>query len=175
MTALTDFIQGSLDQLHSWWDDALGGLTPEQLAFRPADGGNHIGFIAWHVVRTEDNVVQFVLQDRKPTVWLQGGYDEKFGLHRTAQGTGMAPEEARALQLPPVDDWMPYQRAVWQATTEWLGAQSDAGLERTVRVNPFGDIPLLTAMRQIVVNHGFLHLGEAHHLRALQGLKTTPF
>jgi hypothetical protein len=88
MAGLIDFIRDSFEHLHSWWDDALADLTPDQLHYVPDHHGNHIGFIAWHVVRTEDNLVQFVFQNRTPTIWLQGGYDAKFGLHRTSQGTG---------------------------------------------------------------------------------------
>lgn len=175
MPALIDFIRDSLEHLHSWWDDALGDLTPEQLHYVPDHCGNHIGFIVWHVVRTEDNLVQFVFQNRTPTIWLQGGYDAKFGLHRTSQGTGMTAEEAEALRLPALSQWMEYQNAVWQATGAWLGTQSEADLLRVVRINPFGEQTIVWALRSMILNHGFIHLGEAHHLRALQGLKTTPF
>jgi hypothetical protein len=38
---------------------------------------------------------------------------------------------------------------------------------------PFGDITVLTAIRNAIVNHGFLHLGQVGHLRKLQGLKSS--
>ena len=174
MSTLKEFARESLQQLHAWWDDAVSDLSPEQLHFIPDGKGNHIGFLVWHVVRTEDNLVQFIFRDRTPTVWLQGGYDQRFGLHRTAQGTGMTHEEATGLRLPPVDQWMEYQRNVWQATMEWFDGLDENSLQRTVRVMPFGEIPMSMGLRQVIINHGFIHLGEAHHLRTLQGLKTTP-
>ncbi len=175
MSSLIAFARDSLKQLHDWWDETVEDLTPEQMHYVPDGKGNHIGFIAWHAVRTEDNLVQFIFRERTPTVWLQGGYDQKFGLHRTAQGTGMAPEEARDMRLPAVDQWMEYQRAVWKATMEWLDGLDEASLQRTLRIMPFGEVPAVMGLRQVIINHGFLHLGEAHHIRALQGLKTTPF
>src|SRR5262245_11247163 len=120
-----DFIRDSIHQQHEAWDQAMSDLTPDQMHFRPNGQGNHIGFIAWHYVRTEDNLVQFVFQNRKPTVWLEGGYDQKFGLPRTAQGTGMPPEEAARMRLPSVEQWMAYQRAVWQATDAWLNSVTE--------------------------------------------------
>ncbi len=78
-----DFIRSSLKQMHNMYNDAIGDLTPGQMSWRANDKGHPISFILWHYVRTEDNIIQFVLQ-RKPTVWLEGGWDEKFGLHRTA-------------------------------------------------------------------------------------------
>src|SRR3989442_2968954 len=91
-----DFIRSSLKQLHNMYNDAIGDLTPGQMSWRANDKGHPISFIPWHHARTEDNIIQFVLQ-RKPTGWLEGGRDAKFGLHRTGPGTGMSLADA-----PPV-------------------------------------------------------------------------
>jgi hypothetical protein len=168
-----DFIRDSIHQQHEAWDKAISDLTLDQMHFRPNGQGNHIGFIAWHYVRTEDNIVQFVFQHRKPTVWLEGGYDQKFGLPRTAQGTGMPTDEAARMRLPSVEQWMAYQRAVWQATDAWLDSVTEEDLMRVVRIMPFGEITVMTAVRIPIVNHGFMHLGQAQHLRTLQGLKAS--
>jgi hypothetical protein len=172
-----DVISESLRGLHSQWDEAVSDLTPEQLAWRP-DGpgsqGNHIAFTTWHAVRTVDNVVRFILQDRRPTVWLEGGFDQKFGLDRIAQGTGMPPEQAAAFRLPALPDWMEYQRGVWKACEESLSNMSDADLEKPVTVRPLGEMPARRALMNVCVTHCFTHLGEVYHLRALMGLKTTP-
>jgi DinB superfamily len=173
MAMVLDFIRDSIRQQHEGWDKAISDLTLEHMHFRPNGLGNHIGFIAWHYVRTEDNIVQFIFQNRKPTVWLEGGYDQKFGLPRTAQGTGMPPEEAASMRLPSVEQWMTYQRAVWQATDAWLDAVTEADLQRTVRFAPFGEVTVMTAVRIPIVNHGFTHLGQVQHLRKLQGLKAS--
>ncbi len=172
MSMLIDFIRESIEPQHTQWDDAVSDLTPEQMHYRP-NAGNHIGFIVWHYVRTEDNVVQFIFQNRKPTVWVQGGYDQAFGLPRTAQGTGMPAEEAFRLRLPPAEQWMAYQRAVWQATDGWLASATEEELQRQVRILPFGEIPIQRAVRQILIGHGFMHLGQVYHLRTLQGLQST--
>jgi DinB superfamily len=168
-----DFIRDSIHQQHEAWDKAISDLTLDQMHFRPNGQGNHIGFIAWHYVRTEDNIVQFVFQHRKPTVWLEGGYDQKFGLPRTAQGTGMPADEAARMRLPSVEQWMAYQRAVWQATDAWLDSATEEDLRRVVRIMPFGEITVMTAVRIPIINHGFMHLGQAQHLRTLQGLKAS--
>ena len=100
MAIVLDFIRDSIQQQHEAWDKAISDLTPDQMHFRPNGQGNHIGFIAWHYIRTEDNLVQFVFQHRKPTVWLAGGYDQTFGLPRTAQGTGMPLRKRHACSCP---------------------------------------------------------------------------
>jgi hypothetical protein len=104
-------------------------------------------------------------------VWIEGGYDQKFGLPRTAQGTGMPLADAAQLRLPAVDQWLAYQRAVWQATDSWLHSLTEADLQRQVSFKPLGDTTVMTAMRIPIVNHGFQHLGQVQHLRQLQGLR----
>lgn len=172
--SVAELLRGSVAALHVQLDEAVQGLSAEQLHWRPMDKGNHIAFIIWHYVRTEDNVVQFVLQDRKPTVWLEEGWDQRFGLDRIAQGTGWNPEQAVALRLPSAEEWLAYQRAVWQASDAYLGSVGDGELERRVRIAGFGEIPARQALTTILVTHGFTHLGEIHHIRTLLGLKTTP-
>jgi hypothetical protein len=171
MAIALELIRDSIQQQHDAWDRALSDLTPDQIHFRPNDQGNHIGFIAWHYVRTEDNIVQFIFQNRKPTMWIEGGYDQKFGLPRTAQGTGMPHAEAAQMRLPALDGWMSYQGSVWQATTAWLNGLTEADLQRIVSFKPFGDITVMTAIRIPILNHGFMHIGQVQHLRQLQGLK----
>jgi len=171
MTVALELIRDSIQQQHEAWDKVLSDLTADQMHFRPNGQGNHIGFIAWHYVRTEDNIVQFIFQQRRPTMWITGGYDQKFGLPRTAQGTGMTQAEAAQMRLPVLEQWMTYQASVWQATAAWLNDVTEVDLQRIVSFKPFGDITVMTAIRIPILNHGFMHIGQVQHLRQLQGLK----
>ncbi len=165
-----DFIRGSLKQLHRSYDEAIADLSPEQLHWRANDHGHPISFVLWHYVRTEDNIIQFVLQ-RKPTVWIEGGWYEKLALHRTAQGTGMSLEDAQNLRIDALDDWRGYQTAVWETTDAFLAAADDAMLEQTTTVKPLGEMPVQNAIGMMCLTHGFTHLGEVQHVRGLVGLK----
>ena len=171
MTTIAEFLQQALRNQHGQVDQAVQELTPEQLHWLPPDSPvNHIGFTLWHYVRTEDNIVQFILQNRKPTVWIEGGYVERFGLDRIAQGTGMSTEDAHALRLPPIDQWLEYQRAVWQATDGYLSSVDDEALERMVTVKPLPEMPARQALGGITLAHGHSHFGEICVMRVLQGL-----
>lgn len=166
----TDFIRASLRQMHSQYDDSIGDLTDEQLHWRANEKGLPVSFVLWHYVRTEDNIINFVLQ-RKPTVWTEGGWDEKFGLHKSAQGTGMSHEDAQNLRLSSKGDWLAYQRGVWQATEEYLLSLDDEALMAPITVKPLGEMPVQNALGNMCLTHGFTHLGEIQHLRGLMGLK----
>jgi hypothetical protein len=171
---LTEFLGGTIRNEHNMLDQAVRELTAEQVHYvPPGTSANHIGFTLWHYVRTEDNIVQFILQDRKPTVWVAGGYHERWGLEKVAQGTSMPVETAQSMRLPAMSDWMEYQQSVWQATDGYLSSIDDSALERLVKVMPFGEIPTHRALSMPVLTHGHGHLGEICVLRVLQGLPSS--
>lgn len=164
------FIRGSLRQLHNSYDDAVRDLTDEQFHWRANEFGVSAAFILWHFVRTEDNIIQYVLQG-KPTIWIEGGWDQKFGLHRTAQGTGMSLEDAQSLRITDMASFLEYMQAVWQATDTYLAGVTDEQLQEKTIVKPLGEMRVQDAIGNMCLTHGFTHLGEIAHIRGLLGLK----
>jgi hypothetical protein len=163
-----------LRRLHEALDKSLEGLTHEQLYAIPAGHpkANTIAWNLWHYVRTEDNVVRFVLQNRRPTVWVEGGYPEKLGLqalHPAAQGTGMSTAEAQALRLGDVRLFAEYMKKVWASTDEYLAQVKPEELERVVPMKFVGDMPVVRVLAFVGVTHGFTHFGEIELARTLVG------
>jgi hypothetical protein len=165
-----DFIRDSIRRLHSEYNHALSGLTAEQVHWRANDQGLPIAFVLWHYVRTEDNVINYVLQGR-PTIWLERGLHETYGLHKAAQGTGMTLQEAQSIRLEPFDLFLDYVSAVWRATEDFLASKGEAYLDERTMVKPLGEMPVRTAVGQMCLTHGFTHLGEIAYLRGLLGLR----
>lgn len=160
----------SLRSMHSLLDKAVEGMTAEQFNFRPHEGGVSAFFSLWHYVRTEDNIVNFVTQGR-PTVWLNGGYNEYFGLPRNGQGTGMTEDEANAVQVQDVPKWLEYQKGVWEATDGYLAAMSPEEFEtRRVTIKPVGEMSLWDGIFGMCLSHGYRHVGEIEYVRGVQGI-----
>jgi len=172
MLSAAEFIHAGLTQLHKNFDKAVSDLSPEQLHTVP--GGhpkaNTIAFVLWHYVRTEDNVVRYVIQDRRPTVWVEGGYGEKLGLHPAAQGTGMSAADAQALRIKDVALFKDYMRQVWASTDELFGSGNAAVLDKTVVVRPLGEMPAIRALGNVCFGHGQAHFGEVELARTLIGV-----
>ncbi len=165
-----DVMRNGLRNVHGMLDTAVDGMTADQLNFRAAEGGISAFFSLWHYVRTEDNIVNFVVQHRN-TVWLEGGYDERFGLPRTAQGTGMTDEEALAVRIEDVDGWLEYQRGVWAATDAYLEGLDPASMEEVrVVIKPVGEMSLWDGLWGMCLSHGYRHVGEIEFARGVQGL-----
>src|SRR5258705_7304925 len=128
ITAL-EFIQGGLKQLHGNLDKQLDNITADQLHAVPSGNAkaNTIAWGLWHYVRTEDNVVQYILQNKKTPIWVEGGYAAKTGLPETAQGTGMSTAEPQALRIKDVVAFKDYMGKAC-AFTDALITMTDADL-----------------------------------------------
>ena len=170
MTAI-DLVKHELARLHASYDTVLAQLTPEQLHQVPAGHprANHIAWGVWHYVRTEDNVVRYILQARRPIVWAEGGYADKLGLPPVAQGTGMSTAESQALRIKDLGLFREYVSRVWASTDEYLAKVDPATLDTVVTIKPLGEMPAIRALAQVCVSHGFTHLGEIELARTLVG------
>jgi len=170
MTA-PELVHLELKRLHGAFDKTLEGLTPEQLHQIPAahPKANTIAWGLWHYARTEDNVVRFVLQNRRAPVWQEGGYAERLGLPPVAQGTGMPTAEAQALRIKDPALFREYVQKVWASTEEFFAKAGPADFERVVTVKPLGEMPVLRVLAEVCVTHGFAHFGELELARTLVG------
>ena len=169
---LVEFIKAELKRLHAMLDVATRDLTPEQWHTVPGGSdANHLAFELWHFYRTEDNIVRFILQDRRPTVWMEGNWAERLGLPPVAQGTGMTTDDAHALRINDLAAFREYIDAVRASTDEYLANPDESTFARPVMVKPLGEMPAIRALGQVVMTHGFTHLGEIELVRTLLGLK----
>jgi hypothetical protein len=170
---LVEFIQSELNRLHLMLDRSVTDLAPEHWHAIPAHNprANHIAFEMWHYVRTEDNIIRFLLQDRRPTVWMEGKWAERLALPPVTQGTGMSSEEAQALRINDIDGFKQYTKDVWASTNEWLANPDADEFDKIITVKPLGEMPKIRALGQVCMTHGFTHLGELELIRTLHGLR----
>ena len=172
MTTL-ELITHELRRLHKALDTSLCDLTPEQFHQVPAGhpAANTIAWGLWHYARTEDNVVRYILQNRRPIVWAEGGYAEKLGLPPIAQGTGMSPQEAQALRIKDLALFRDYVAKVWASTEDYLARVDPAALDAVVTIKPLGEMPAVRALMEVCITHGFTHAGEIELARTLVGAR----
>ncbi len=167
---LLDYMQRELHSMHGLYGRVLDGLDDEQINRVPDGGKQNIAFSLWHYIRTEDNIIQFVMQ-RKPTVWMEGGWDSKFGLDSKAQGTGFSDDEALNFRMKGIDDFKRYMSDVFARTESYVGALSDDDVERKITVRPLGEMSVLQCLSGMCMTHGYRHLGEIEFAKGLVGLK----
>jgi hypothetical protein len=169
---IVEFIAAELRRLHTMLARATDDLTPEHWHAIPGGhpAANHIAFEYWHYVRTEDNIVRFILQNRRPTVWMEGKWSERLALPPVTQGTGMTAADAQALRIGDLDAFKQYVADVYASTDEWLSNPDESTFATPVTVKPLGEMPAIRALGQVCMTHGFTHLGEIELIRTLLGL-----
>jgi len=170
---IIDFFRVEQTRLHRWTRIAIEDLTPEEWHHSIEGSTNTIAFLVWHSVRTEDNILRFILQGR-PTIWAEGSWHERLALPPRVQGTGMATEEARAFHIADTALFMQYVEQVWSEYEAYLASITDGGKalsERVVTVKPLGEMPALQAIGQVCITHLNIHYGEIAELRGTMGKK----
>jgi hypothetical protein len=168
-----EYLQTAVKKLHNNLREAIKDLNDAQLHFRPLDQGNHIAFIVWHCVRTEDSVINFFWQKKKP-VWTAEGWDKKFGMDPKAQGTGMTAEQAASLRIADWAGFGNYMEKVFQETESFLASLKEEDLAEVRDLPHLGKRSLLQLIGGIVLEHGSGHLGEIWYVKGLLGLKGSP-
>jgi len=164
-----EFIQAAITEFHRSIVTEVKDLTPEHLAWKPADGANPIGFIFWHITRTEDTIIHRFLG--KPAIWESENWQEKTGM--PAPPKGHPPEEIEKAGALPLAQVMAYAEAVHKNTDEYLKTLDDLKLDFA----PTPERPNFTVgmmIRNFMIAHGWWHLGEIKYLKGLQGMPS-PF
>ncbi len=173
---IIDFYRLEQKRVHNWLRNSVSSLTPEEWNRTIEGTGNNTAFLVWHCVRTEDNILRFILQ-KQPTIWSEGNWHERLNLPARVQGTGMQTEEARAFRISDPRLFMQYTEEVWREYEAYLAGITDGGTElseRIVTVKPLGDMPAVQAIGQVCISHLFIHLGEIAFLLGCMGKQGLP-
>lgn len=157
-------IQQEFDSAHEALREDIAQVQPEWLFWQPEPGLNHIGFLFWHLVRDEDQVISWLA--REPQLWALEGWHERFGMDAKEQGTGLEPSRLESFhyELPA---FMDYAEAVWARTRPLLATLTETDLDRAA----WKDSPWNIG-RQIVEGvlcHAWVHLGEIRFVMGLRG------
>lgn len=170
MTDIREVLVDGIAQLNDWLDAAIRDLTVEQLNWLPEGKTVSCAFHTWHIVRTEDNIANFVMQ-RKPTVWIEKGYVERFGLPKVEQGTGMPLEDARAMRVEDLGLLREYLKDVDASVQSYVKDADLAVLEEVQMIRPLGEMTKWRVLRQVAMTHGFMHLGEINTNKGMMGIQ----
>ncbi|MBI4766002.1 MAG: DinB family protein [Deltaproteobacteria bacterium] len=168
-----NYFQKALKGIHQDFLEAVKDLTDEQLHFRPLGKCNHIAFSLWHLARTEDMVINFLVQKKNP-VWNAEGWDKKLRMDPRAQGTGMSEQEAAAVKINNLQEFLGYVQNTFKTTESWLETVKDEDLDQVNDLPVLGKRSLYEVIGGTALIHAAEHLGEIWLLKGLQSLKGCP-
>jgi hypothetical protein len=163
-----DLLEYAYAQVAETFRGTVEGLDAEDLNRRVAPDANPIGWLAWHLLRVQDDHVAGAAGTDQ--VWTTHGWVDRFGLpvDAAATGYGMSSEEVAAVRVPAAELLLGYAEAVHARTAEFLRGLSDADLDRVV--DRRWDPPVTLGVRLVsVLSDDLQHLGQAAYVRGLLG------
>ena len=161
-----DLLTECFDRIREELRAAVDGLSPDQLAHRIAPGANPIGWLAWHLLRVQDDHVADVAG--REQVWTAEAWAERFGLDLDpgATGYGFDDEEVDRVRVSSVELLLGYADAVSARTAEFLSGIDAADLDRVVDTS--WDPPVTLGVRLVsVLSDDLQHVGQAAYVRGL--------
>jgi len=170
MATTADLLADAFGRIRGAVHEAVDGLTPGQLAFRPDSGSNSIGWLVWHLTRIQDDHIADVAGSGQVWTSASGGitWADRFGLPFAASATGYGhgSEAVAAVQVQSGELLTAYYDAVHEKTIRYVRKLSDADLDRIV--DKAWDPPVTLAVRLVsVICDDLQHAGQAAYLRGL--------
>jgi hypothetical protein len=147
-------------------EQAVDGLTADQLATSPAPGANTIGWLIWHLTRVQDHHVAELL--KADQIWTTSDWAGRFGLEPDSSNTGYNhnAEDVVTVQPESSDVLLGYLDAVHVRTCDMLEDVSSDDLDSVV--DRRWDPPVTLGVRLVSIADDCLqHVGQAAYVRGL--------
>jgi uncharacterized damage-inducible protein DinB len=161
-----DLILDGLARTEEGLRHALKDLSAEQLAWRPTEGANSIGWLAWHLTRIQDDHVAHLAGLGQ--AWLEEGWHQRFGrpADKDDTGYGHGPNEVASVRPDSPRVLLEYHAAVYARTRAYLQTITCADLDRVVDTR--WDPPVTAGVRLVsVVDDCAQHMGQLSFVRGL--------
>jgi len=162
---IAELLGDALGRVRDQVPDVVSGLDIDQLAWRPDEDSNSIGWLVWHLTRIEDDHIAEVAGTEQ--VWTASGWYDRFGLPfgPEAHGYGQGPDDVAAVRVD-ADLLAGYHAETAARAIEYVGALTPDELDRVV--DDRWDPPVTLGVRLVsVLGDVHQHIGQAAYLRGL--------
>lgn len=161
-TVLADAFGRVAEAVHA----AVEGLGPNELAFRPDQAGNPIGWLVWHLTRVQDDHVAGAFSEEQ--LWLSQGWAQSFSLPYSLDetGYGQATEEVQAAKVFSAELLVGYHDAVHRRTVERVSGLAVSDLARIVDGSFDPPVDLATRLVSVIADD-LQHAGQAAYVRGI--------
>jgi hypothetical protein len=143
----------------------VDGLDSEQLAWRPQDQGNSIGWLVWHQSRLQDDHLADVAGLEQ--VWTSNSWYQRFGLDLPQRdiGYGHRPDSVVKVRVT-ANRLIGYDTDVAAQTERYVTPLQPKDLDRVVDESWTPAVTLGVRLVS-VISDCLQHLGQAAYLRGL--------
>ena len=143
---------------------ALDGLTVDDLNQKPRPDGNSIGWLAWHLTRSQDRAIEDLMGAEQ--LWIKDGWYSKFDRKPDPQDFGFRHtlEDMAAFRSPDTQILLGYYHAVSKRTENYINHMSENDLNKNIEHPVF---PILGAWLVGITNDNLQHAGQIAYLRGM--------
>jgi uncharacterized damage-inducible protein DinB len=127
---INEFIGKSLAESKEYINQAIKGLSADELSFRPKPHSNSIAFLLWHLARIEDMWINRILLGEKEMYESEGWY-KKFVTPVQDSGFGFDVKKIDAWPVPALELLQAYATAVRGKTQVYLNALNEQKLDES--------------------------------------------
>ena len=145
---------------------ALDGLSVEQLKAQPSGPeSNPIGWLAWHLVRTQDKNYSLLLGEEE--AWTADGWHRRFGLPADrGSGNGDTLEQVRAFDPVDAETLVAYFEAAREKSRRFLDSLADGDLEKPSAAGADRNETIKVSIAR-VTGDLIQHIGQIAYVRGL--------
>lgn len=162
-----DLLLDSFGRIDEQMRHILGGLSAEQLTFRPAEQANTIAWLAWHLTCVQDDHMSDLAG--REQAWIADGWHARFGRPSDAHETGFGATAEQVAQIRPAgpDVLLEYFAVVYQRTQDYLRSLEPDMLDRELD-EPQWNPPVTVGVRLVsVIDDCAQHVGQMAYIRGL--------
>jgi hypothetical protein len=144
----------------------VGGLSPEDMAFRIDGEANSIAWLVWHLTRIQDDHIAGVSDLEQ--VWTTSDWATRFDLpfDTRATGWGHSSDQVAAVQVESGVLLTGYHDEVYEQTIAFTSRLTETDLDRIV--DDSWDPPVSLGVRLVsVISDNLQHAGQAAFVRGV--------
>jgi uncharacterized damage-inducible protein DinB len=146
----------------------LVGLTIDNLNQQPRPDCNSIGWLAWHLTRSQDRMIEDLTGEEQ--TWSKDKWYLKFHRPPDATETGLhhSVEDIESFNSPDGATLLAYHHAVLEQTRRYVSQQlSESELDRPFTSPTFAHRRTPGERIMGVINDNLQHVGQAAYVRGL--------
>lgn len=167
-----EFVEMAATQSRNATLALVSNLERDQLAWRAGPEANTVGFLIWHVFRTEDRYIRFLTGEEE--TYTADGWKDKWPLPGTITGDRAAlttgnswtSDEVGAFDIPPLDELLSYGEAVRGRVLELVRGLDEDTLDQV----PNQERPewMTATYLRSMITHEFGHQQQMDYIVGLQ-------
>ena len=148
-------------------EEALDGMTQDDLNQQPHPDCNSMGWLAWHLTRVQDDHIADLMGEKQ--LWISEEWHAKFNRAPSAKdiGFGHISEDVAAFKSPDVETLLGYHRAVLERTKRYISSLLVSDLDRELNEPWYQPLPTVGVRLISVMSDDLQHAGQVAYIRGL--------